>query len=54
MSNRLIPRSAVLVLGLVGIFVALADVVARRELTRAADISFARGGSIAQTAEARE
>jgi hypothetical protein len=54
MSNRPILRRAVLVLGLMGILLALADVVARRELTRAADISFARGGAIARTAEAGE
>lgn len=54
MSNRPLLRRAALVVGLMGILLALADVVARRELTQAADDSFARGGAIARTAEASE
>lgn len=54
MSNRPILRRAVLVLGLMGILLALADVVARQELTQAADNPFAHGAAIARTAEAGE
>jgi hypothetical protein len=52
MSNRPILRRIVLVLGLMGILMALADVVARRELAQAAHETFGRGGAISRTAEA--
>ncbi|MHC2107010.1 hypothetical protein [Methylobacterium sp. CM6246] len=54
MSNRPILRRIVLVLGLMGILMALADVVARRELTQAAHETFGRGGAISRTAEATD
>jgi hypothetical protein len=54
MPNRPLLRRAALIVGLMGILLALADVVARRELTQAANDSFARSGAIARTAEASE
>ncbi|MCJ2059797.1 hypothetical protein MKL09_25105 [Methylobacterium sp. J-048] len=54
MSNRPLLRRAALVLGLMGVLLTLADVVARRELTQAADESFGRGEAIARTAAATE
>lgn len=54
MSNRPILRRIVLVLGLMGILMALADVVARRELTQAAHETLGRDGAISRTAEATD
>ncbi|MCJ2122060.1 hypothetical protein [Methylobacterium sp. J-077] len=54
MSTRPLLRRVALVLVLLGGLLALADLVARRELRQAADESFGRSGAIAHTAEATE